>query len=225
MLSPSFHERIPDICIEYIGQLEGEVAIKVQEANNLRGENSALMQENDRYRGLIETLLRHPAFTPFINDISKDPSVLGTSQAPRQMQVQQAPPASTTSQPLPQPQQQQQQDAKPDFANFDVAQIQVPQQQNDQQINLATIPESDFSKLNLHGFQQAMNFNHFQSVDAFAVTELPPGPNPANLLIESSAYLSPSSAISNHSIALPSDMELLLANLDGAARKLGFAAI
>jgi len=62
---------------EYIGQLEGEVAMKAQEAQNLRNQNTALMQENDRYRGLIETLLRHPAFTPFIQDISQDPSVLG----------------------------------------------------------------------------------------------------------------------------------------------------
>merc|ERR1712029_1293644 len=54
---------------EYISQLEGEVALKTQEASTLRQENGALLQENERYRGLIETLLRHPAFTPFINDI------------------------------------------------------------------------------------------------------------------------------------------------------------
>ncbi|TIA26859.1 hypothetical protein D6C81_00376 [Aureobasidium pullulans] len=62
---------------EYISQLEGEVAMKAQEANELRVENRSLEEENGRCRRLIEVLLRHPAYAPFIEDISKDPSIAG----------------------------------------------------------------------------------------------------------------------------------------------------
>lgn len=221
---------------EYIGQLEGEVAMKNQEANNLRSENSALMAENDRYRGLIETLLRHPAFTPFINDISKDPSVFGMPQRQpqqQQQQQQQRPSVTPTPQhPQPQQQQQQQQETKPEYLNFDASQLQVPQpeqqQQQQQQVGLAMIPENDFSKLNINGFN-SMNFNNFQRVNAFAVTEVPTGPDPVDLLIESPARLPCSSSdfatvASNTTCdsAAPCDADLtvLLAKLDGAASRI-----
>nr|POF23908.1 bzip-type transcription factor mbz1 [Quercus suber] len=230
---------------EYIGQLEGEVAMKAQEASNLRVENQALMQENDRYRGLIETLLRHPAFTPFINDISQDPSVLGppaTSQAAQRTQVPLHPPApqpavgsiqsgpqaavaQQSQQPAPQHQQQpptqqrQHSDVKPDFLNFDVTQIQVPR--DDQQIHLATIPEHDFSKLDLNGFQRAMNSQNPQSVNAFAVTRLPHGPDPDELISTMLAHQSGYTAASDVTTALPFGLSTLLDKLDGAARKLG----
>ncbi|KAI5208832.1 hypothetical protein AUEXF2481DRAFT_6481 [Aureobasidium subglaciale EXF-2481] len=69
---------------EYISQLEGEVAMKAQEANDLRVENRSLQEENGRCRRLIEVLLRHPAYAPFIEDISKDPSIAGPlAQAPQ----------------------------------------------------------------------------------------------------------------------------------------------
>ena len=216
---------------EYIGQLEGEVALKAQEANTLRNENSALMQENERYRGLIETLLRHPAFTPFINDISKDPSVLGVPQQHQsQHQEQQHQPSMTPTPQHPQPQQQQQQapqqDSKPDFMNFDASQLQIPQQQHQQQqqseqVGLAMIPENDFSKLNINGFN-SMNFNNFHSVNAFAVTDVPKGPDPVNLLVKAPLRLprscSASSSAPNPAAACDSDMTVLLAKLDGAAR-------
>jgi hypothetical protein len=214
--------------------------MKAQEASTLRSENTALLQENERYRGLIETLLRHPAFTPFINDISKDPSVLGMPQ--QQMQQQQAP------QPTPQQQTQQQQlvqptpqreDVKPEFLNFDASQLQVPQQQQAshqqqqqqnqiERVGLAMIPENDFSKLNLNGFQ-AMNFNNFQSVNAFAVIELPKGPDPVELLIESPACIPLSTfdcslnpaATTASSASVSPDLAVLLAKLDCSARRIG----
>ena len=222
--------------LEYIGQLEGEVAVKAQEANTLRHENTALLQENERYRGLIETLLRHPAFTPFINDISNDPSVLGMSQ----MQPQQAPqPNSMPPQQQPIAPTPQHEDSKPEFLNFDASQLQIPTtqqqqsipqpQQQNERVGLATIPENDFSKLNLNNFQ-AMNFNNF-SVNAFAVTELPKGPDPVELLIESPVRLPasvfatlgsdaavPCSSVCDFSTA--SDLTMLLAKLDSSARKL-----
>merc|ERR1711981_1268805 len=198
---------------EYISQLEGEVALKTQEASTLRQENGALLQENDRYRGLIETLLRHPAFTPFINDISKDPATL-ISQAqqmapPQQTQVHQAP---TPAQPAPQPQQHApQQEQKSDFMNFDASQPQIPsqqpaQEQQSQQVSMAMIPEENFSKLNLGNYQPSMNFNQFNTVNAYAVTDVP-APDPVNLLAtSSSAHLSASSSTPIYDFDFATDM-------------------
>lgn len=192
--------------------------MKTQEFNNMRQENQALMHENERYRGLIETLLRHPAFTPFINDISKDPSSL-MQVPPQQPQQQHQQSVTPTPQSAPvqpqQPQQQQsQQDIKPEFMNFDASQLQIPQQTQPEQhqVGMAMVPENDFSKLNINGFN-SMNFN-FNSVNAYAVTDVP-CPDPVDLLSESPICL-PRSA----SLDCSSDMTLLLAKLDNAARNL-----
>lgn len=193
------------------------------------------MQENERYRGLIETLLRHPAFTPFINDISRDPSVLGNPPQ-QQSQSQHQPAVASTPQPSqcqPQSQQQQQQqhhnaehqsqqlqlqqpDAKPDFLNFDASQLQVPQDHSQtEQIGMAMVPETDFSKLNIHGFN-SVNFSGFQSVNAFPVTDVPTGPGLADLLVEC-----PLRASDCYSSDLTdANMTVLLTKLDSAAMNL-----
>jgi hypothetical protein len=205
--------------------------LKTQESTNLRSENTRILQENERYRGLLETLLRHPAFTPFINDISANPSALDISQlqqkatqsapAPQQQpqQQQQAP-----VQPQPQPIQE---DVKPEFMNFDASQLQIPQQQaqvapgqqqqqqqqqqGNERVGLAMIPENDFSKLNINGLQP-MNFG-YQSVNAFPITSMPVGPDPADLLYSVSTT---SNAFTNGSL----DMNVLLARLDNSARRI-----
>lgn len=210
------------------------MALKTQESNGLRTQNAALMQENDRYRGLIETLLRHPAFTPFIQDISQDPTILGPfqQQPTQQQQRPSATPAQQPAQPAPQPQQQPQQDAKPDFMNFDASQLQVPQQQQQsEQVGMAMIPENDFSKLNINGFRQGMNFNNFQRVNAFAVIDVPV-PDPVDLLVSSPTDLPISNSASTDlttgsaaSAPCDSDMTLLLAKLDGAARRCAGSAV
>lgn len=64
-----------NIISEYIGQLEGELATKVTEAAELQMQNRALMEENSRFRSLAEKLLRHPAFHPFLEDLSRDPEL------------------------------------------------------------------------------------------------------------------------------------------------------
>ena len=80
------------------------------------------------------------------------------------------------------------------------------------------VPENDFSKLNLNGFN-SMNFNNFQSVNAFSVTELPQGPDPLELLAESQLHLpAPTTSLDS-----ASDMDVLLARLDGAARNLKYS--
>jgi hypothetical protein len=216
---------------EYISQLEGEVALKAQDSNNLRQENAALMQENDRYRNLIELLLRHPSFTPFINDISKDPAVLGVvgsqshiqssvppPQHPHQQQQQQQQ-QQTSSQPTPQPpapQQNSQHDLKPDFLNFDASQLQLPTQQQEQQITMAMVPEENFSKLNINGFRRSADLNGFSTVNAYAVTDVP-YPNTVDLLADTPIDLPDTRSTTSPST---SSMHVLLAKLDRAAARL-----
>lgn len=153
------------LLIEYISQLESEIATKTQEANELKLENRALTEENARFRNLAEKLLRHPAFHPFLDDLSRDPAlaeslskVAGTSIAP-----------------------QQQKDVDPY-----TAQHFIPQPDN-QHVGMALVPEPqlDFSSLNLGGnanwaMQQAHGLPMFQQPQVFAVLELPE-PEPLDL--------------------------------------------
>ena len=124
-------------------------------------------------------------------------------------------------------------ESKPDFMNFDASQLQLPQQQQQQQtehVGLAMIPENDFSKLNLNGFQNSMNFQNFHRVNAYAVTEVPKGPDPVDLLIESPVRLPNCSTVPTtancsatstlDSAICDSDLTVLLAKLDGAARNI-----
>ncbi|TKA61910.1 hypothetical protein B0A49_09374 [Cryomyces minteri] len=157
---------------EYIGQLEGEVAMKTNECNGLKTENRSLMEENARYRGLIQTLLRHPAFTPFINDLSNDATVTApASQSSRSVQ-----PTPNASAP--------QQEA-PSYLQFDASQLQIPQQNDDAHVGLAMIPETpvDLSMLNLENNRLAIGNQGFgfQQPQVYSVLELPEGPSPLEL--------------------------------------------
>ncbi|KAK0263121.1 hypothetical protein LTR35_017601 [Friedmanniomyces endolithicus] len=199
---------------------------RAQEARTLRTGNTQLLQENDRCCGLIETLLRHPAFTPFIDDISKDTAVLGMRQQQTQnlqatQQQQQQPPATPMQQQV-QPQQQpqiQQQDVKPEFMNFDASQLQIPSQQTEQtqrQMGLAMTPEENFSKLDINGFW-GVNFNGGYSVNAYEVTEVPNGPDPVELLVCLPARLPAFHASAADSTV---DLTVLLAKLEGTASRM-----
>ena len=48
------------------------------------------------------------------------------------------------------------------------------------------VPENDFSKLNLNDFQNLHFVQPFRSVNAFAVIDVPLGPDPATLLAATS---------------------------------------
>ncbi|RYO82757.1 hypothetical protein DL764_009561 [Monosporascus ibericus] len=76
-----------ELSTEYVARLENDVAHKTNENNDLRIQNRALMEENARLMVLIETLLPHPALTPFLEDISRDevtnnPALSTSSAAP-----------------------------------------------------------------------------------------------------------------------------------------------
>ncbi|KAL6706014.1 hypothetical protein ACN47E_006116 [Coniothyrium glycines] len=147
---------------EYIGQLEGEVAVKVQEANELRSENHLLREENARSRAFIERLLRHQAFTPFLEEISRDEAL--QSKAPV-VPVQPVAPAAPAVQ-----FQSQQFGGMSQPENTHVGMTMVPE------------PQIDFSVLNLNNGGNTTawgannGFGYQPQPSVFAVHQLPEGP-------------------------------------------------
>jgi hypothetical protein len=117
---------------EYIGQLEGEIAAKVNENTDLRAQNRALMEENTRLSDLTRMLLSSPSFSGFLDTLSQNPAA--------QQQQQPAP----TPAPVQQPQEQR--------VRKDVNPYAAQQQMQQQQIGMAMIPEHamDFSMLDLN---------------------------------------------------------------------------
>lgn len=148
---------------EYIGQLEGEVAQKVNEANELRNENQLLREENARSRAFIERLLRHQAFTPFLEELSREESL----QPKTPMASMPSTSTPTVSAPAPAPFQNQQ------FGGMS--------QPENTHVGMTLIPETqfDFSTLNINNGNSNWGGNNgfgFQQPRVFAVHELPEGP-------------------------------------------------
>lgn len=140
--------------------------MKVQEANELRNQNRALMEENARSRAFIERLLRHQAFGPFLDDLVREESL--TSQAP------QAPLASMPSSSTPVV-------SAPAAAPFQQSFVSQPENTH---VGMTMVPETqlDFSMLNINNnssnnanWNMNNGFNGYQP-RVFAVTELPEGP-------------------------------------------------
>lgn len=73
---------------EYIGQLEGEVAAKTNEANELRIQNRALIEENKSLTDLTRTLLSSPHFSSFMDELTQTGSSL-QQQPPQPQQTMQ----------------------------------------------------------------------------------------------------------------------------------------
>ncbi|KZF24013.1 hypothetical protein L228DRAFT_244874 [Xylona heveae TC161] len=148
---------------EYIGQLEGEVAARTNESNDLRAQNAALRAENTRLTDLTRMLLSSPAFSNFLNDLSAN-GVAPPTQAPGSENV-----ANGTVAPPPE-----------NLGHVNVAQqSQAPQ--SGPQVGMPMVPDN------------AMNYpmvdmtpNHAWTSDAmgwapnqpqvFSVLELPEGP-------------------------------------------------
>lgn len=135
---------------EYIGQLEGEIAIKVNENQDLRSQNRALMEENTRLSDLTRMLLSSPSFSGFLDTLSANPAAAQTAQSVTQQ------PQPTQNQPTQNTQQPQRQVRK-DVNPYAAQHLQAPQ------IGMTMIPEQtmDFSMLDLgnDGFYQPQVFS------------------------------------------------------------------
>jgi hypothetical protein len=148
--------------------------MKVNEANELRAQNRLLMEENARSRAFIERLLRHQAFTPFLEELSRDESL--QAKAPMTSMPSTSTPVATAPAPAQFQQQQQQFNGMSQAENTHVGMTMVPE------------PQLDFAMLNLNnngnnGNNWGVNNGFsFQQPVAFAVTELPEGPsNPLDI--------------------------------------------
>lgn len=164
---------LANLHLEYIGQLESEIASRTNEAHDLRIQNRSLYEENSRLTDLAHMLLSSPHFSSFMEEMN----VNGMPQLPTQQQSQQ---------PQPQPQQQQQQPSQqsqpqampqpsvPKDANPNAAsqEFQMPQ-------NVVMVPNQgmDMSALGLNngGWNSGIDIN-YANVPVFAVTEVPEGP-------------------------------------------------
>jgi hypothetical protein len=133
---------------EYIGQLEGEIANKVNENSDLRAQNRALLEENTRLSDLTRMLLSSPAFSGFLETLT--PNAAAAPQQPAPAPVEQAPVENR----------QIRKDINPYAAQ---------QHLQNQQINLAILPEHnmDFSMLDITG----ESFSYQPQV--FCVPEMP----------------------------------------------------
>ena len=141
--------------LEYIGQLEGEVQSKVDEANALRTENRQLREENNRLTDLTRMLLSSPAFTGFLQELNQS----GLPETSRQQTRQER------SQPQPQP-------TRKDVNPHDAAR-QLHSQQP--QVGMALVPEPnvDLSLYDIPSWNSTIPTTDYH---VFAVTEVPQGP-------------------------------------------------
>jgi hypothetical protein len=119
------------------------------------------MEENARSRAFIERLLRHQAFTPFLEELSRDESL-----QPK------APMASmpSTSTPVV---------AAPAPAPFQNQQFGGVTQSENTHVGMTMVPETqfDFAALNINNRNWGVNNGFgFQQPSVFAVHELPEGP-------------------------------------------------
>lgn len=128
------------------------------------------MDQNAQLTQLTQTLLRHPAFSTFLEDMSNDPSIL----APPQQQSQE-------QNPMPQEESQKPKDVDP----YQVAK-QEAQQNDSVQIGMSMIPESNlnFSMLNLGGNQWPTGPFQYQQPRVFSVLEVPEGPSILDLSVK-----------------------------------------
>lgn len=156
-----------DTMVEYIGQLEGEIAAKAQEAEDMKAKNLELKTENLRLTNLTRMLLSSDAFSCFLQELAESgkgtqelASVLPTTQ-PTQPTLVKSEPLHPTSRKDVNPHQ----DA-----------VQQTQLEHDAgvQIGMTLIP--DPPPMYVRG--DVMNLNSWGDIDlrVYTVTDLPEGP-------------------------------------------------
>lgn len=160
---------LADFQPEYIGQLEGEIAAKQGEADELRVRNEELMAENTRLTDLTRMLLSSPAFSTFLNELSRTGASASMPELPQPLnQTPLSHPQPTTSR----------KDVNPSHATSQQTQS---QQQNNMHVGLTMIPEEssfDYTatgSLNT-GYADNMDFGGLYDAQVYAVTSLPIGP-------------------------------------------------
>ncbi|MCJ1359716.1 MAG: hypothetical protein MMC33_009718 [Icmadophila ericetorum] len=144
---------------EYIGQLEGEIATKTKEADDLRTENEALKSENTRLTDLTRMLLSSSAFSSFLNELSSNvPASTNASTAHSAPAIQQRTRV------------RQRKDVNPN---------QHIQSQNNLHAGMVLMPDTvmDFSTFQPtdNAWNIGMDFG-FNNAQVFSVTEVPGGP-------------------------------------------------
>ncbi|KAL8927589.1 MAG: hypothetical protein Q9172_001299 [Xanthocarpia lactea] len=145
---------------EYIGQLEGEIAVKTAEADELRAKNQALTSENTRLTDLTRMLLESPAFSAFLDEMSG--AEKHTSRRPQQEIA--APKVEESHQNHPK-------DVDPHQPSQ-----QVQSEQDDAQVGLALLPES-YINFNTGNTTWAENIEYgLYDAQVYAVTSMPEGP-------------------------------------------------
>jgi regulator of replication initiation timing len=162
--------------IEYITQLEAEIAGKVNENGDLRAQNRALVEENKRLSDLTRMLLASPSFSNFLDHLSANPS---QAQAP-QVKVE--------------PQQEQQRQSMPKDTNPYGS---VPSQQ---QIGMAMIPEQtmDFSMLSLDN-----SYNFQPQVFVVDALEIPAPMDASTLSGKSTNFAEPLAELDEEKMEVP----------------------
>ncbi|MCJ1308487.1 hypothetical protein MMC25_002140 [Agyrium rufum] len=183
---------------EYIGQLEGEIATKVKEAEDLRVRNDALESENTRLTDLTRMLLSSPAFSTFLNDLSSNGGTLPASAtkstlAPAPQSQQQQPLPTPTrkdanphqSQYLQQQQQQQQLHSSSNTNNnglehdFQVGMTLVPEPSSSMDFNVfdpTALSSTNASNNWAMGGSNMLGFNGSYNARVFSVFDVPQGP-------------------------------------------------
>lgn len=153
---------------EYIGQLEGEIAVKTAESDDLRLKNEELLAENTRLADLTRMLLSSSAFSTFLNDLSS--GGVASSSAPVLTTL---PSSTIKSEPPPQP------NPRKDVNPHQAAAQQAQSQQTGPQIGMALVPETHINYTAFDSTNNAWAGNmdlSLYNAQVFTVTELPQGP-------------------------------------------------
>lgn len=153
---------VANIETEYITQLEAEVAVKNQEATDLRIQNRQLMEENNRLTDLTRMLLSSQSFSGFLQELSNSGlQQNNTNHQPAQHTTQTAQPQSQAT--------------RKDIPSHEAAR-QIQSHGNQMQVGMTFIPETNLDMSAFDGstmWNSVLPSNDFQ---VFAVTELPEPP-------------------------------------------------
>lgn len=155
--------------LEYIGQLEGEIAAKASEADDLRAKNEELVAENTRLTDLTRMLLSSPAFSTFLNDLSGTAAPASMAEMSRpQSQIPGSQPQSVTPR----------KDVNPNQSTPRP----LPAQDQNTHVGMTMIPEENLRQYTAlesanNGWTEAsMDFGGLYDAQVYAITEVPQGP-------------------------------------------------